>query len=40
MEALQKSVAAAKIAAGDRPGRLVAPGTAAKAKRERRRKTS
>jgi hypothetical protein len=40
MDALQKSVAAAKKAAGDRPARLVAPGTADKAKQQRKRKTS
>jgi DNA end-binding protein Ku len=38
MDALQKSVAAAKKAAG--PARLVAPGSAAKAKEQRKRKTS
>jgi DNA end-binding protein Ku len=40
MEALQKSVVAAKKAAADRPARLVAPGSAAKAKQARKRKTS
>ena len=43
MEALQQSVAAAKKAAtgaADRPPRLVAPGSAAKAKEQRKRKTS
>jgi DNA end-binding protein Ku len=42
MEALQKSVAEAKKAgaAADRPPRLVAPGTAAKAEKQRKRKTS
>ena len=38
MDALQKSVAAAKKAAG--PGRPVAPGTAEKAKQQRKRKSS
>jgi non-homologous end joining protein Ku len=40
MDALQKSVAAAKKAAADRPARLVAPGSGAKAKDQRKRKTS
>jgi non-homologous end joining protein Ku len=40
MEALQKSVAAAKKAAGDRLGRLVAPASAATAKDQRKRNTS
>ena len=40
MEALQKSVAAAKKSAADRPPRLVAPGSAAKVKQQRKRKTS
>ena len=43
MEALQQSVAAAKkasTATADRPPRLVAPGSAAKAKEQRKRKTS
>ena len=40
MDALQKSVAAAKKGAAERPPRLVAPGTAAKAKQQRKRKTS
>jgi DNA end-binding protein Ku len=40
MDALQKSVAAAKKSAADRPPRLVAAGSAAKAKQERKRKTS
>jgi DNA end-binding protein Ku len=43
MEALQQSVAAAKkasAATADRPPRLVAPGSAEKAKEQRKRKTS
>jgi DNA end-binding protein Ku len=40
MDALQKSVAAAKKSAAARPPRLVAPGTAARAKQQRKRKTS
>ena len=43
MEALQQSVAAAKkagTATADRPPRLVAPGSAAKVKEQRKRKTS
>jgi DNA end-binding protein Ku len=40
MEALQKSVAAAKKSVADRPARLVAAGSAAKAKDQRKRKSS
>ena len=40
MDALQKSVAAAKKTAADRPQRLVAPGATAQAKGHRKRKTS
>jgi DNA end-binding protein Ku len=40
MDALQKSVAAAKKSAADRPPRLVAPGSAANMKQQRKRKTS
>jgi non-homologous end joining protein Ku len=40
MDALQRSVAAAKKEAADRPARLVAPGSAARARQQRKRKTS
>jgi non-homologous end joining protein Ku len=40
MEALQQSVAAARKTAACRPPRLVAPGSADKAKQQRKRKTS
>jgi DNA end-binding protein Ku len=40
MEALQQSVAAARKGAAGRPPRLVAPGSAAGAKQQRKRKTS
>ena len=40
MDALQKSVAAAKKGAADRAPRLVATGSAAKAKEQRKRKSS
>ena len=40
MEALQQSVAAARKGAAGRPPRLVAPGSADKAKQQRKRKTS